>query len=184
MYPTASNPLKLVVTSPNGKQLPSMKNDRVPFQRKGKDGKVYTGIRKSQRITEFNNFLLATLHPQWVSQGFDTIPLPHRVCVHAVLAKFVSKNSPTGVPSVDSDNQYTTLQEALMNVIPVFKDDRQVKSIFIDEKIVHDRSLIHATLHVWVYEPSVDSFGNLSLFLGRGQSIKISPPLLLDLGGL
>lgn len=170
LYPTKENPLFLRVFY-DGKTIPSMKNKRTPFIGTSKTGKKFIGTRKSNDVAEFEKTVDPLLNLQWEAQGFDTILLPHRVCIYVILVKWVAKLST--VPLSDQDNQYTTVQEALQGRVPVFENDRQVAAHLVDELLTTIKTAQQAQVWVWLDDgsPRFEQFAVIQKKIEEGRRL-------------
>lgn len=172
--PTCSNPLILTWVNrvDNTRSIPSLKNRRQPVIRNNRLLFITnSGVQKFMKSME------KSLVQQWTRSGFNTIQLPHRVCVYTVVAKYVTKEDV--VPVSDLDNQYTTVQEMLQNGL-ILEDDKQVAAFFADEKLVFNRDHQYAKCYLWVDDgtPRFEQFANLYQTLSQPQEIEVIPSLL------
>ena len=169
-WPTVNRPLRLTAVG----NIPAMKNRRVPFLGTTAHGEPFVGIRKDAAVVRAMMNIASTFGAQFASSGFDTIPLPHRVGVYALIYKQGTRSG--APPRSDLDNQYTTLQE-LLAPAGVIEDDRQVAAYCVEECLVSLRASQRAELTVFLLDKGEPFVVQLSQLVKRIALDRIVHPI-------
>lgn len=150
MLPTADKPLRFVLRL----KIPALKNNRViAIDEQTDKVKSFSNAEVKKAIAAIRNAIVRQIDS---ASGFPLIPEPYEVRVWMLLGVHYR----SALPKADLDNAYTTIQEAMQELI--YEDDRQVCGVHPDRRKFTRREAIYTAVYVWVpNDPNAPSWEEL-----------------------
>lgn len=136
----SSNPFVFMVTDP----VPSMKNELIISTTQYDDGTQKTKVNRPAKIHSFRHKYGRRIAEKMGQMGAVRIEKPARVGV--IVLSYRHQTTP--LPHSDLDNQYTTIQEVLMDG-GLIEDDCQVVIHFVTERKAVSKRAEFVLVIVW-----------------------------------